>query len=136
MEKNESNLNPKQKETLLKLKDQDLKTAKAYQLKVAFQRFWEKDISEAEAYLDEWLSWARRSQIPDMVKVAKSIHKHRDGILQWFKSRINNGILEATNGLIQTAKRQARGYRSTKNLITMIYLIAGGLDLKVTELSQ
>lgn len=134
--KHESNLNPKQKETLLKLKDQDLKTAKAYQLRVAFQRFWEKDISEAEAYLDEWLSWARRSQIPDMVKVAKSIHKHRDGILQWFKSRINNGILEATNGLIQTAKRQARGYRSTKNLITMIYLIAGGLDLKVTELSQ
>jgi len=86
--------------------------------------------------LDEWLSWARRSQIPDMVKVEISIHKHRDGILQWFKSRINNGILEATNGLIQTAKRQARGYRSTKNLITMIYLIAGGLDLKVTELSQ
>ncbi|MFP7199341.1 ISL3 family transposase [Lysinibacillus halotolerans] len=134
--KNEDNLNPKQKETLLKLKDQDLKTAKAYQLKIAFQRFWEKDTSEAEAYLDEWLSWARRSQIPDMVKVAKSIHKHRGGILQWFKSRINNGILEATNGLIQAAKRQARGYRSTKNLITMIYLIAGGLDLRVTELPK
>lgn len=134
--KNEDNLNSKQKETLLKLKDLDLKTAKAYQLKVAFQLFWEKDASEAEAYLDEWLSWARRSQIPDMVKVSKSIHKHRGGILQWFKSRINNGILEATNGLIQAAKRQARGYRSTKNLITMIYLIAGGLDLRVTELPE
>ena len=134
--KNEDNLNTKQKETLLKLKDQDLKTAKAYQLKVAFQRFWQKDVSEAEAYLDEWLSWARRSQIPDMVKVAKSVHNHRGGILQWFKSRINNGILEATNGLIQAAKRQARGYRSTKNLITMIYLIAGGLNLRVTELSE
>lgn len=71
-----------------------------------------------------------------MVKVAKSVHKHRGGILQWFKSRINNGILEATNGLIQAAKRQARGYRSTKNLITMIYLIAGGLDLRVTKLSE
>lgn len=47
-----------------------------------------------------------------------------------------NGILEATNGLIQAAKRQARGYRSTKNLITMIYLIAGGLDLKATKLSE
>ncbi|WP_439117481.1 transposase [Mesobacillus stamsii] len=45
-------------------------------------------------------------------------------------------MLEATNGLIQAAKRQARGYRSTKNLITMIYLIAGGLDLRVTKLSE
>lgn len=133
--KNEENLNQKQKETLYKLKDQDLKTAKAYQLKVAFQRFWDQAPHEAEAYLDEWLSWARRSQIPDMVAAAKTIHQHREGILRWFTSKVNNGILEATNGLIQAAKRQARGYRSTKNLKAMIFLIAGGLELKVTSIT-
>jgi hypothetical protein len=29
---------------------------------------------------------------------------------------------------VQAAKSRARGYRTSKNLITMIYLIAGKLD--------
>ncbi len=66
-----------------------------------------------------------------MVKVAKTIRLHQDGILRWFTSGINNGILEGVNSLVQAAKAKARGYRSHKNLITMIYLIAGKLDLKV-----
>ncbi|GAB6145900.1 hypothetical protein JCM12294_33400 [Desulfocicer niacini] len=32
------------------------------------------------------------------------------------------------NSLIQTAKAKARRYRSSRNYITMIYLIAGKLD--------
>jgi transposase len=65
-----------------------------------------------------------------MVKAAKTIRNHESGILRWFTSRVTNGILEAINGLVQSAKRRARGYRSVKNLKTMIYLIAGGLKLK------
>lgn len=133
--KNATNLNTKQKDILTKLKDQDLKTAKAYQLKVAFQRLWEQPPQQAGAYLDEWISWASRSRIPDMVKVAKSIRKHREGILRWFQSKVNNGVLEAVNGLIQSAKSRARGYRSTKNLKAMIYLIAGKLDIQVTKVA-
>ena len=45
-----------------------------------------------------------------------------------FTSRISNGILEGTNSLIQAARSRARGYRSTKNLIAMIYLLAAGLS--------
>jgi hypothetical protein len=32
--------------------------------------------------------------------------------------------------LIQAAKAKARGYRTTRNLITMLYLIAGKLNLE------
>jgi transposase len=35
--------------------------------------------------------------------------------------------LEAINGLIQSAKVKARGFRSSRYLITMVYLIAGKL---------
>lgn len=88
-------------------------------------------IFEAEIYLDKWLSCARRSQIPDIVKVVKSIHKHHsDGIFQWFRNRVNNGILEGINGLIQTAKRQASGYRSTKNPYSHDLSNCSWLDLK------
>ncbi|MGH2703689.1 MAG: transposase [Actinomycetota bacterium] len=51
-------------------------------------------------------------------------------ILRLHTKRINNGILEAINSLIQAAKRRARGYRTKKNLITMAYLIAGKLDFQ------
>jgi hypothetical protein len=34
------------------------------------------------------------------------------------------------NSLIQAAKARARGYRSTRNLITMAYMICGKLDFR------
>ncbi len=48
-------------------------------------------------------------------------------MLRWFTSQINNGILEGINSLVQAAKTSARGYRSYRNFITMIYLLAGKL---------
>ena len=64
-------------------------------------------------------------------KTAYTIKRHWDGILRWFTSKINNGILEGINSLIQAAKAKARGYRTTKYLITMIYLIGGKLEFKL-----
>ncbi|WP_435549402.1 transposase, partial [Desulfobacterium sp. N47] len=57
--------------------------------------------------------------------------RHWNGILRWFTSRINNGILEGINSLIQAAKAKARGYRTIKNLITIIYLIGGKLEFRL-----
>ncbi|MEQ8705654.1 MAG: transposase, partial [Phaeodactylibacter sp.] len=37
---------------------------------------------------------------------------------------------EGINAKIQLAKRRARGYRNINNFITMIYLLAGKLNLK------
>ena len=52
-----------------------------------------------------------------------------------FVSRITNGLLEGINSLVQAAKAKARGYRSFRNLATIIYLIiAGKLDLQPTHL--
>jgi transposase len=60
-------------------------------------------------------------------EAAYTIKRHWDGVLNWFESRINNGILEGFNSLVQAAKARARGYRTTEYLITMIYLITGKL---------
>jgi hypothetical protein len=49
-----------------------------------------------------------------------------DGILAR-GTKINNGIPDGTNSLIQAAKDSARGFRSTKNFITTIYLSTGKL---------
>jgi transposase len=130
--KNPENLTQKQDETLTRLCGYRLKTARAYLLKLALQDvYFAPSREEAEVCLKNWYSWAIRSQIEQVRKVAKTVKNHWNGILSWFNSQLSNGFLEAINGLIQAAKRRARGYRTTKNLINMAYLVAGKLDFRL-----
>ena len=79
--------------------------------------------------LKRWHRRAIRSKIDRIVKLAKSVKEHWNGILSYFDSRLTNGFLEGINSLIQAAKAKARGYRNPNNLIAMAYLIAGKLEL-------
>jgi hypothetical protein len=47
------------------------------------------------------------------------------------KRFIANGLIEGINSLVQAAKAKARGYRSTRTLKAITYLIAGKLDLRL-----
>jgi len=100
-----------------------LKTTRAYQI------LYNQPAEDAEYYLKRWYFWATHSRIQPIIDVAKTIRRHQVGILRWFTSGINNGILEGINSLFQAAKAKARGYRSARNIATIIYLIAGKLDL-------
>jgi len=55
------------------------------------------------------------------------LKSHWSGINNYFKSKLNNGILEGINSKIQLAKKRARGFRNIDNFINMIYFIAGKL---------
>lgn len=131
--KNPENLTQRQLALLqdLDLPKLNLKTARAYRIRLAFQEFWTLQDDLAEAFLKRWYFWATHSQLPPIIRVAKTIRKHWPGVLRWFQTRVSNGILEGINSLIQAAKAKARGYRSTRNLITMAYLIAGKLDFQL-----
>jgi len=63
--------------------------------------------------------------------LACTVVDHCEGILRWFQTRINNGVMEAINSLVQAAKRRARGYRTDRNYIAMIYIIAGKLSFNL-----
>jgi len=110
-----------------------MKTARAFHLRLTFQDFYAQPARAAERFLRHWCSWASRSRVTEMVRVARTLRKHAAGVLRWFTSRITNGVLEAINSLIQSAKARARGFRSTANLKAIIYLIAGKLDLQTTH---
>lgn len=127
--KNESHLTSEQKETLVRLKDSHLQTGRAYRLKLAMQEFWTTPHIFADIFLEEWIGWASRSQLAPMVELAKTIKKHREGILRWFHSKMTNGLLEGINGLVQAGKRRARGYRNVENLIAMVYMTANKLRM-------
>ncbi|MFZ3580502.1 ISL3 family transposase, partial [Virgibacillus sp. DJP39] len=129
--KNQENLTEKQELAFSKLKDLDLATGRAYRIKVSLQRMWTRSPFISGLYFDEWYEWAIRSQLEPIIKLAKSLKRHRNGVLRWFVSKMTNGLLEGINGLVQAAKRKARGYRSTDNFIAMIYATVNKLDLIV-----
>jgi transposase len=110
-----------------------LATARAYRWRLAFDAFFEQPRELAEDYLERWYAGAIRSRLEPIVAFAGMIGDHWEGVLRWHWTKINNGVLEAINSLVQASKRRARGYRNNKNLIAMIYLIAGRLDFSSTH---
>ena len=130
---NPENLTPNQFALLdmLNIQRLNLKTARAYHLRLAFQEFWSTDVAAAPAFLHHWYFWATHSRLQPMVDFARMLRRHEAGILRRLTSRISNGILEGINSLVQAAKAKARGYRSTRNLIAMAYLLAGKLNFRL-----
>jgi transposase len=130
--RNPANLSDRQRATLEGLSTHHLKTARAYQIRLAFQELYEQDTPEqAAGFLKRWYFWATHSRLPPIVNAAHTVKRHWDGILRWFDSKIANGLIEGINSLVQAAKAKARGYRSIRNLKAMVYLLAGKLDLKL-----
>lgn len=130
--RNPTNLSDRQKATLEALPTRHLKTARAYQIRLAFQDLYDQPTVAAGAgFLKKWYFWATHSRLEPVIDAAHTVRRHWDGILRWFDSRIANGLIEGINSLVQAAKAKARGYRSIRNLKAMVYLLAGKLDLKL-----
>lgn len=126
--KNEKNLTESQREAFDELKLSTLKTARAYRIRLALQDLYDHALVEPEKHLKWWYFWATHSRLEPVIKVAKTIKAHWKGVMRWFESKLNNGFMEGINSLVQAAKARARGYRSTRKMKVMIYLIAGKLD--------
>jgi len=130
--KNLSRLTKKQKKKLGSLKDMNLRTSRAYNIKVSLQSFWSiEDKGAAIQYLKKWYYWATHSRMEPVIKAAKTIKKHWNGVINFIDSRITNGTLEGLNSSIQSLKKSARGYRNTQNFMTMIYLRLGQLHFNL-----
>jgi transposase len=133
--KNDWNRTEKQAEVFAQLRDSGLATARATHIKTVFQDIFAcDDMAAAESLLKSWSYWATHSRIKPIIKAAKTIKENWDGVLRWFQSGLTNGLLEGFNSLIQAAKGRARGYRTTRYLVIMIYLIAGKFDLRLPPL--
>ena len=120
--RNPDNLSERQRATLESLPTRHLKTARAYQIRLAFQDLYDQPSEAAVSFLKRWYFWATHSRLEPMIDAAHTVKRHWDGILRWFDSKIANGLIEGINSLVQAAKAKARGYRSIRNLKAMVYL--------------
>lgn len=134
--KNANNLTKKQTATLEQctLSNMNLKTVRAYNIKTAFQDIYgAKTKDEFVTYLNKWYFWATHSRLEPIIKVAKTIKRHWNGVVNYHQSNINNGILEGLNSVIQAAKSKARGYKTFRNYKNIVYLLTGKLDFSLVN---
>ncbi len=127
---NPSNMPRKQQAQFKVLRDSALKTARAWAIKELAMSLWHY-VSKtwARKGWKQWLSWAVRSRLEPIKKVAKTIKAHLWGILNAIVLKVSNGPAEGLNSRIKMIKVRSRGFRNKERFANAIYFHLGGLDL-------
>jgi transposase len=96
------------------------------ELRVLYQL---EDPTLAPEHLDAWLDWASRSRLEPFVKLARTIRRHRGGILAAIRLGLNNGRLEGLNSRIRLISHRSFGFHSASPLIALVYLCCTGIAI-------
>jgi transposase len=128
--KNPWNLERREKQALAAVQRNNKSLYRAYLLKETLAAALDyRQPKRARRALNEWLAWAFRSRLEPVIKAARTIKAHAQGILAYVKSRLTNGIVEGFNNRTRMVARRAFGFHSPEPLIAMIYLCCGGIQL-------
>jgi transposase len=91
---------------------------KAYLLKESLARLWDYTYEGAMLrYLQSWIDQLRWQRLAPMQKLAAMLLKHLEGILNYCKTKVPMGVVEAVNGNIKALLRRGRGYRDLNYLL-------------------
>jgi transposase len=141
MRRNPKSWSKKQTSAMHWLQHARLKSTRAWRLKMALREVYARavasnDEGQARADLKDWLSWAQRCKLEPFKRLAKTIGQRLDGVVRGMLDNRSNAYVEAMNGLLQQAKRAARGFRTAANFIAIAYLRMSKLaDLPANPLS-
>jgi transposase len=83
----------------------------------------------APAHLDAWLAWASRSRLAPFLRLARTIRRHRHGILAAIRLGLSNGRLEGLNSRIRLISHRSFGFHSAAPLIALVYLCCAGITI-------
>ena len=125
MRRNPQGWSAKQTNAMHWLQHSSLKSARAWRLKMALRTVYAKaaeENSSAQAKTDllGWISWARRSRLEPFKKLASTLKQRIDGVVRGMLDNRSNAYVEAMNGLLQQAKRAARGFRTATHYIAYL----------------
>lgn len=128
--KRTENMTEKQAVKLSELLQYNLQSVRSRLMREDFQRFWEYCYPACAAkFLDEWCVRTMRSKIGPMKKVAGTLRRHRELILNWFlaEGAISAGIVEGLNNKAKLTMRKAYGFRTAKAIEIALYHQLGAL---------
>ncbi|MBI4663972.1 MAG: transposase [Verrucomicrobia bacterium] len=103
------------------------------ELRDIYQRTYK--LERARQRLTRWVKWGQRKSeqfgdwLKPMAQAAETIEHHWEGILVHWAGGLSTAFLEGLNSVFSAVKRKARGYKSSEYMITMLYFVAGKLNL-------
>lgn len=129
--KNPGNLTDGQSATLEAIRNTDPKGQlyRAWQLKELLRTLLGHPAEQATAELNHWAFRASHSRIPEIVELSRKIRRRRPDILRTIRLVYSNARLEAFNNRIKVIIRMAYGFHHVNNLIALVMLRCGGLDI-------
>jgi transposase len=91
---------------------------KAYLLKESLDRLWSYTYEKAMLrYLQSWIDQLRWQRLEPFQKLAQMLLDHLDGILNYCRTKVRMGVVEAVNGNIKSLLRRGRGYKNLHYLL-------------------
>jgi transposase len=91
---------------------------KAYLLKESLSQLWNYTYEGAMLrYLQSWIDQLRGQRLKPMEKLARMLLDHLEGILNYCRTKVPLGVIEAVNGNIKALLRRGRGYRDMHYLL-------------------
>ena len=133
--KNPGDLTARQSATLDAIRNTDPKGQlyRAWQLKELLRTLLKHPLEQARGELRHWVFRASRSRIPEIVELARKIRRRRPDILRTVRMGYSNARLEAFNNRIKVTIRMAYGFHHVGNLIALIMLRCGELDIRLPQ---
>ena len=111
-------LNTNRKRQLNQLFALNRRVMKAYLMKESLDRLWNYTYEGAMLrYLKSWIDQLRWQRLKPLEKLAGMLLKHLEGILNYCKTKVRLGVVEAVNGNIKALLRRGRGYRDLDYLL-------------------
>jgi len=125
-------LNDQQNRTLRRLRAAGGEVWRAYTLKEALRAIFKAGLTlqDVTILIDRFISKATRSRLGPFVRLAKTIRRHRDGILHAIRLGINQGRTEALNNKVRLITRRAYGFHSAKAALALVMLTCGPITIQ------
>ena len=117
----------------VKLKDLlkiNLKTIRAYLLKEHLRQLWGHcTVTLGGAFLFDWCRQAKASQLAPMARVARTLQKKSDLVLNWFRvgGAISSAAVEGLNNKLKVVLRRSYGFRTEEGVTVALYHALGQL---------
>jgi transposase len=112
------NLNTGKRQELNTLFALNRKLLKAYLLKESLDRLWTYHYEGAMLnYLQRWIDQLRWQRLKPFEKLASTLLKHLEGILNYCRTKVPLGVVEAVNGNIKSLLRRGRGFKNLRYLL-------------------
>ena len=98
---------------------------KAYLLKESLERLWDYHYEGAMLnYLQNWIDQLKWQRLKPFEELAEMLLKHLDGIVNYCRTKVRFGVVEAVNGNVRLLINRGRGYKNLRYLLLKVKRLA------------